>query len=1284
MLKASSSSSSETRSRSIKSMAYGVGSSVRSGVILFDITRVVEELVFNSLDAAASKISVFIGVGTCFVKVVDDGSGITRDGLVLLGQRYATSKYDHLADKDTETRSFGFRGEALASISDVSLLEVVTKASGRPNGYRKVMKGSKCLYLGIYDDKKDVGTTVVVRDLFYNQPVRRKYIQSSEDVLFCTLPSSPMSLLTTYFGIERSTSLHELRISGGKVKLSGYMSGPCDNLSIKAFQYVYINSRFVCKGPIHKLVNQLAARFECCDKGKAVSSTQNRKRSRPQTFPAFILNISCPQSFYDLTFEPSKTYVEFKYQMEGLSIMESADTMFHALYLSSSDWVPILTLLDEAIQDLWKENMSYADVRGKDLMLNGDGNAVSLEDLHDDNLPRNSTIGKKKCRLQNHEDSSDLISSHLKMLSKEDKYLSHRDQDIAPNQHSRKYYHYFKETENEMDSHFQIDSSLLTWDHPLAQRMTKVSNNRENQLYISDNNSLSAEDYFLVNEVTSGERRSVWEKDSFEANLGVSSESAGSALCCQEFTDDAEMSRYGKKPFLKSCSLRGCLLQERALCTDGTDDVNFSSLWVKDSFEVNLGVSGESADSALCCQEFTDDAEMSRYGKKPLMKSCSLRGCLPQERALCTDDACNFKTDCFKIKRMLTGPYDRINISDPDGSNQSFDYSSRTLCEDKSPSLQPFLTAEFGRLPRAFERSIPLYEEHIEENDGFSSDSVTKVETIGSDHLNSDFEWCPLSLDSISQTTPWDVDNYTDINILEDGCKSVKTASIKHFSDREENDCRYTNDLLEKGSRQEKCTTSCSYSGLADAGSDRFFQRHDSNNKFPPKSTNTLTNETDWLSIGSLGKNHIGCEMYKSQRDTDIYKESRKKFHFLKGRSRSHSAPPFCRSKRRFFTLSCHSSVKAGNGPAYPESCERWKPIAVGDSLLDVRLDLKNLQDLKEDKKKIKNDERFEQSICFDIQNAAPFKENISKEFQDSLNCGTKWRNCCPQTAHKSRLHDIHDQNNILDIASGFLHLAGDSLVPESINKKYLEGAIVLRQVDKKFIPVVAGRTLAVVDQHAADERIRLEELRQKLNTKVLSGEAKTITFLDAEKELMLPEIGHQLLHNYTKDIKEWGWICNIHAQDSRSFKRSLNLLHSQPTVVKLIAVPCILGVNLSDIDLMEFLQQLADTDGSSMIPPSVLRVLNSKACRGAIMFGDSLLPSECSLIIEELKQTSLCFQCAHGRPTIAPLVNLEALHKQITKIGLLSDDSNGLWHGLRRHELSLERAAQRLTSASC
>lgn len=273
---------------------------------------------------------------------------------------------------------------------------------------------------------------------------------------------------------------------------------------------------------------------------------------------------------------------------------------------------------------------------------------------------------------------------------------------------------------------------------------------------------------------------------------------------------------------------------------------------------------------------------------------------------------------------------------------------------------------------------------------------------------------------------------------------------------------------------------------------------------------------------------------------------------------------------------------------------------------------------------------------------------------------------------------NLKNQDTILNVTSGILHFVGDSLVPDTIDKNCLEGAKVLQQVDKKFIPIVAGTTLAIIDQHAADERIHLEELREK----VLSGQKRTTTYLDYEQELVMPEIGYQLLHNYADQIQNWGWICNIHSQASSSFTRNLNLIHKQPTSVTLLAVPCILGVNLTDVDLLEFLQQLADTDGSSIVPPSVNRVLNNKACRSAIMFGDALMPSECSLIVEELKQTSLCFQCAHGRPTTVPLVNLGALHEQIAKLGSLSRGSSEAWHGLHRHEINPERAAKRLRSA--
>ncbi|XP_019088097.1 PREDICTED: DNA mismatch repair protein MLH3-like isoform X1 [Camelina sativa] len=122
--------------KSIKPLPKGVHHSKRSGIMMFDMTRkVVEELVFNNLDA--TKVSIFVGVVSCSVKVVDDGSGVSRDDLVLLGKRCTTSKFH---DLESASENFGFHGGALAlaSISDNLVTGNQDKYIGKPNGYRKV------------------------------------------------------------------------------------------------------------------------------------------------------------------------------------------------------------------------------------------------------------------------------------------------------------------------------------------------------------------------------------------------------------------------------------------------------------------------------------------------------------------------------------------------------------------------------------------------------------------------------------------------------------------------------------------------------------------------------------------------------------------------------------------------------------------------------------------------------------------------------------------------------------------------------------------------------------------------------------------------------------------------------------------------------------------------------------------------------------------------------------------------------------------------------------------
>ncbi|XP_012574609.1 DNA mismatch repair protein MLH3 isoform X3 [Cicer arietinum] len=1185
----------------IRPLPEALRSSIRSGISLFDFTRIVEELVYNSLDARASKVSVFVNVGRSYLKVVDDGDGITRDGLELVGERYATSKFLNLADLNATSGNFGFRGEALASISEISLLEIVTRAYGRANGYRKVLKGCKCLHLGIDGDRKEVGTTVIVCEIFYNQPVRRKHIQSSpikvlqsikncvmrlalvcpnisfkvvdierEDELFCSHSSpSPLSLVTTGFGVEVTNSLYELEVENGIIKLTGYISGPCNTLNMKALQYLYINSQFVCKGPIHKLLSQLAIRFEDHNSWNADNECPNKKRSRSQPCPGYILNLRCPRSLYVLTFEPSKTYVEFK------------------------DWAPILNFVEKVIKQLWEGSIACGDSSQKSTYMvqedqrekvDADVNTISAEaDI--------SKFGN-----QNRKDCLDLFFSTSHRLTEDDNHQCNREDVRTSVGYLHRGTKMFGEKQNKEGLLCQTGYSGNSLDVSYAKSMSII---KKNSSFLSSSHGRK------LNKVDAG-------------------------VICGSFEDydchglgyDVEISGDFQKPFLKSCSThKGNILHEKALLVSDELELQTDSFWS----EQNLGED--------CCS-----------GKDL------------------------YARPCVKVAKKL-----------------------------KTSEDDDFLP------------SNPWY-------------SATQKENTGSDDLLSNSEWHPVYQEATFQATALGVYHTIDSNDLEGASRCYKRIHGTQIFDEEENWKNFSYDLggtsrcckkihrthifdeeetgnnlgddMSRNAIQHPCTSSFANSGFSFDGAvdcngifNRLVDWPDFGDTYFTKRLDILNEDPDWLLRESSIRNSKRPNTNKGKKDQFRHPTLEK----TQVRSkRSFSAPPFHRSKRRFFSLNQppETVAKRPTGKAsHPTSNllvasdSKYSQHPPGDAsnedlLQELKTNVKGCSEVLE-ATQVNDIAEIDGSEIFKIQQNDPIRESVSREVQDSIDYGTKWRSCSPQTHKKDKLVDIQSQKNVLDISSGFLHLAGDSLIPETISKKCLEDAKVLHQVDKKFIPIVAGRTLAVIDQHAADERIRLEELRQK----VLSGEAKAITYLDAEEELVLPEIGYQLLHSYNEQIKDWGWICNIHSQNSDSFRRNLDILNRQMTVT-LVAVPYILGVNLNDVDLLEFLQQLADTDGSSTMPPSVVRLLNLKACRGAIMFGDSLLPSECSLLVEELKHTSLCFQCAHGRPTTVPLVNLEALHNQIAKLGLMSDGSSNKWHGLQRQKVCIDRAVQRLHSA--
>ncbi|XP_068468695.1 DNA mismatch repair protein MLH3 isoform X3 [Phaseolus vulgaris] len=1282
---------------SIKPLPETVRSSLRSGIFLFDFTRVVEELVFNSLDARATKVSVFVSIGKCCLKVVDDGSGITRDGLELVGERYATSKFLNLVDLNVTSENFGFRGEALASISDVSVLEIVTRTHGRPNGYQKVLKGCKCLYLGIDDDRKEVGTTVVVRDLFYNQPVRRKCILSSpnkvlqsikkcvmrlalvrpnisfkvvdierEDELFCThSASSPLSLVTSGFGVEVTSSLHYLEVENDIIKLSGYISNPCNTLNMKVLQYVYVNSQFVCKGPIHKLLNQLAIRFEHLKSWNTDNEFRNKKRSRCQTGPAYLLNLTCPRSMYDLAFEPSKTYVKFK------------------------DWTPILNFIEKVIKQFWEENIASVEPIIQAAYMVEDQQEKAYVNIISDE----SDISK--FRNQNRKDCLDLFFSTSDKLIEGNYHQSNRE-DVRT---SIGYMEaaMFKEKQSIGDSLFQTGYSGNLLDDDSHAKCISTVTRRPNGLLMRDSSSSLKGDNLFYDEIPAIESLndcvpfhapSSSHGRKFHKEADVNSETFQDDLHfnCNEYSYDVNINGDLQKSFLKGCSTLGSILHKKDFfvkndgyeiqtdsfcskrntgedCISGKDlnDVPFDepSSSHGRKFHKGADVISESFQDDLHYNYdgYSYDVDINGDLQKPFIRGCSTLGSILPKKDLSVNDKYELQTDSFCSKK-----------------NTGEDYrSGKDLYVHPYPEVKKKLKMS---------KNSDFLERELAEENCLPSDlcySASRIGSSESDDLSSNFECHPLYPKSSSQAHALGFYRTTDIkDDLGGESRCFKWVHHKKRLDERENEFNFSYNMSWNTNQHHSASSYANIGFNFDVAGDsgEIFNKRvdcpDFSDIYSTKRSDMLNKELDWLLPKSCFKS---CKRpNKNKGKTDQFRNSILEGNHERSR-RSISAPPFYRSKRRFFSLNHPSEIKAkrqidrvynpafNHGEASNSKYHQQPPVAHHQSTKDLLL-----QEFKINVKQtsevlgamqVNDITEIEELESFNIQNSAPIGELCSKDVQDSIDFGTKWRNCSPNITKNDKPANIECRNNILDISSGFLHLAGDSLIPETISKKCLEDSKVLHQVDKKFIPVVAGRTLAVIDQHAADERIRLEDLRQK----VLSGEAKTVTYLHAELELVLPEIGYQLLHSYSEQIKDWGWICNIHAKNSESFRRNLDIIKRQQTTITLIA--------------------LADTDGSSTMPPSVIRVLNSKACRGAIMFGDSLLPSECSLLVEELKHTSLCFQCAHGRPTTVPLVNLEALHNQIAKLRLMNESSSDEWHGLHKHKVCVERVVQRLNPAS-
>ena len=144
--------------------------------LLNDLQAVVKELVENAIDSGATKITVEIKkAGKALIRVSDNGSGIEPDDVELAFERHATSKIETVEDIYS-VATLGFRGEALASISAVSNMDVITRRAENETGVKLSISGGKQILKE--ETGCPVGTTMVVKDLFFNTPARLKFLKS--------------------------------------------------------------------------------------------------------------------------------------------------------------------------------------------------------------------------------------------------------------------------------------------------------------------------------------------------------------------------------------------------------------------------------------------------------------------------------------------------------------------------------------------------------------------------------------------------------------------------------------------------------------------------------------------------------------------------------------------------------------------------------------------------------------------------------------------------------------------------------------------------------------------------------------------------------------------------------------------------------------------------------------------------------------------------------------------------------------------------------------------------
>ena len=337
-------------------------SKIAAGEIIENSASIVKELVENSIDAGADDILVELrGESTNYIKVSDNGSGFAEEDIEVAFLRHSTSKLEKIEDLE-KIRTLGFRGEALASISNISKIKLMTKRQEDLAGNSILIENGKIIKKNKVGMPK--GTTFVISDVFYNTPVRKKFLRkdlteinniidivqkialSNNNIKFTLIrdgktilntgsDKDPINRIFSILGSEIASSLNEGSFESENYKIKGFFSDNKLFRSNRDSQYIFVNGRFIRNINISRAV----------EKNYHSLIPLNR-------YPVFVLYIDIDPKLIDVNIHPKKNEIKI-----------SNENILNALLTEVVEDVifPNRSIREIEIEDK-KENVSVFDI----------------------------------------------------------------------------------------------------------------------------------------------------------------------------------------------------------------------------------------------------------------------------------------------------------------------------------------------------------------------------------------------------------------------------------------------------------------------------------------------------------------------------------------------------------------------------------------------------------------------------------------------------------------------------------------------------------------------------------------------------------------------------------------------------------------------------------------------------------------------------------------------------------------------------------------------------------